>query len=231
MSVLRYVVIFIIMVEGEIGKINRHRPFHLYVDGWCYFVTARCLDGVDYFKTDERKELFKMCLKKSSERFGIKIYAWVVVNNHYHLMCHLPNKHERLDTLSPEAKCVNTREADTFCSAQCVNPEIYDARYSLVEFTKKLHRDTSRLINKEDNIKSRQVWYQYWDYCIRNQADFWRHFNYIVQNPLKHGLAKTLYEAFEYPHSSNFIWLKRFGRDGMWESFVHYPVRDWTPIG
>ncbi|MBU2542869.1 hypothetical protein KJ785_04905 [Patescibacteria group bacterium] len=101
-----------------------------------------------------------------------------------------------------------------------------DSKYFLVEFVRKLHKDTSRELNKIDITPGRKVWHQYWDYCIRNETDFWKHFNYILKNPLKHKLAKNIEESFIYKFSSNPIWLERFSFDGLVEGLVKYKVKE-----
>ena len=62
----------------------------------------------------------------------------------------------------------------------------------LSKFIQNLHANSSRLINKEDNSLGRKVWYQYQDHGIRDDADFWKHFNYIHHNPIKHKYAKNM---------------------------------------
>jgi len=89
-----------------------------------------------------------------------------------------------------------------------------------------LHSVSSLLLNQQDSVPARKIWYQYFDYCIRNKPDFWKHFNYIIKTPFKHGLVSNLEEAFYYKYSSNPEWLKRFGIDGLNESFIKYPVEE-----
>ena len=199
-------------MDGILATRNRnaHRPFHIY-SGHTYFITGRCKERLPFFLSHKRKRLFQKVLKESSERFGIGIFAWAVLHNHYHLLCSL-----RRDRFRREAQSVTPNNDG-------------DGKYSMVEFIRKLHKDTARVINKEDHVLGREVWYQYWDYCIRNKPDFWRHFNYIFQQPLKHGLVKSLPAAYDYPYSSNQVWVERFGRSGMSECLEKYPVKDWTP--
>jgi putative transposase len=92
-----------------------------------------------------------------------------------------------------------------------------------------LHANSCRLLNEFENDPGRTIWYQYWDYCIRNKPDFWRHFNYIVQNPLKHGLVSSFREVYNYKFSSNSIWKNRMGEEGLGECFARYPLIDWSP--
>lgn len=177
---------------------NYCRPHHLYVDGWCYFITARCVDKICFWKKNEDKDIFVNVLCRSLQKFEVEMFAWVLLHNHYHLMIKV--KHGK----------------------------------DVGRFVNNLHSNSARLINKKYNLSGRKIWYQYWDYCIRtkkNKKDFWSHFNYIIQNPLKHHLVRTLREAYDYQYSSNPVWLDRFGEDGLSESFVKFPVKDWAPSG
>ena len=216
-------------MEGQYHR-NRHRPFHLY-GGHTYFVTGRWYGGKRYMRSDVRKEVWKAMFRESIKRFHIRLYSWVLLDNHYHILFSLP---QAIDVAN------DSTETD-FVLAQSVTPRTekarsdemseenfvtLDGKYTLVEFIRKLHKDSARSYNKQDNTPGRKVWYQYWDYCIRNKADFWKHFNYIVKNPFKHGLVDSLSEAYTYPFSSNPVWLNRFGVDGLWESFVRYPVAE-----
>jgi len=217
---------------------NVHRPFHLY-DGHTYFLTGRCYKGTDYFYNDERKEMFQKVLKESIERFDIKLFSWVLLDNHYHILFSIyvpdeflsvqfvnPNK----DEISKSKSCYSNKN---YPNKDERNDEMSSNEFrqtlqkkKIIEFVRKLHKDTARFINKIDKTPGRQIWYQYFDYCLRNKADFWKHFNYIIKNPFKHGLVKSLEEAFHYKYSSNPVWLKRFGVEGINESFIKYSVEE-----
>jgi len=197
-------------MEGN--KLNKHRPFHLY-DGHTYFLTGRCYKAVNYFYNDERKEMFQNKLGEISKELNIGIFAWVILNNHYYLIF-------RLDKTSGVTSA--SLSSDKQDKLALVIPQ----QRKLVKFVTKLHSITSKMCNEMDQTPGRQIWYQYFDYCIRNKADFWKHFNYIIKNPFKHGLVKSLEEAFHYKYSSNPEWLKRFGIDGINESFIKYPVAE-----
>jgi len=96
------------------------------------------------------------------------------------------------------------------------------------KFGKNLNGRISFEINQLDGVRGRKVIYQYWDHCIRDEADFWTHFNYTHQNPVKHGLCKNLTEAFDYPFSSAKQWKALKGEQWLFECFSRYPVVDFT---
>jgi len=174
-------------------SLRKHSPLHIYTNEHVYFLSARCVNKAPIWNTPQKKNLFVSVLNKSIRTFDVKIYSWVLLDNHYH------------------------------CIFQV------DDGYKIIKFVRNLHINSGRVINDFDNQHGRHVWYQYWDYCIRNKPDFWKHFNYIIQNPVKHCSVDSLEEAYYYKFSSNPIWLNRFGREGLNESFIKYPVRDWTP--
>ncbi len=191
---------------------KKHYPLHIY-EGSFYFISARCLNGADYFLTDHAKRIFRNILKQAVGKFEIKIYAWVVLDNHYHLLLSLPILESNF---APVGAQFNTPD---------------NSKHVLIEFIRKLHKDSAREINKNNNQIGRQVWYQYWDWCIRNEEDFWYHFVYIVQNSLKHKLTSNWEETFNYRFSSNATYLKNKSEAWLHDCLYYYPVKDWTPEG
>ena len=166
---------------------NIHRPSHVFVDNAIYFVTGRCLENAGKpLKNKIAKNIFKKCLNIFISKYQIKLYAWVVLDNHYHLLFRIKNS------------------------------------VDLSKFVNQLHSMTARLLNKLDGNQGEKVWYQYWDHCVRNEKDFWEHFNYIHQNPIKHGVSKSL----NYKFSSYDAWLKLKGQEYLDDSFRKYPVVD-----
>ena len=79
-------------------------------------------------------------------------------------------------------------------------------------------------INKFENQSGRKIWYQYWDRIIRDERDYYTHLNYIHQNPIKHGLVKTLDELANYQFCSYKNYLLKFGSEWLDDCFEQYPV-------
>jgi len=76
-------------------------------------------------------------------------------------------------------------------------------------------------INALDQRRGRKVFQNYWDYCIRDQKDFYTHFNYIHHNAVKHGHAKKM---GDYSFSSYRYWCARKGENWLISCFREYPV-------
>jgi putative transposase len=81
----------------------------------------------------------------------------------------------------------------------------------LGKFMKRLSGRTSREFNLLDNAQGRPVWYSYWDVSIRGEGDFWTRFNYIHNNPVKHGYVERTedwhYSSYHQDAESNPDWL------------------------
>jgi len=60
------------------------------------------------------------------------------------------------------------------------------------------------------------VWWNYWDYCPRDEADYFIRLNYLLNNPVKHGYVTHL---ADYPYSSFHGTLKKLGRDALARQF------------
>lgn len=77
-----------------------------------------------------------------------------------------------------------------------------NAKYRIVGFIKKIHKDSARNINLLDNNKGRMIWYQYWDRIIRTDKNFYSYLNYIHLNPYKHHIIKDISKLDGYKYSS-----------------------------
>lgn len=100
---------------------------------------------------------------------------------------------------------------------------------TLHNFINRLHAITATLINRNDGQTGRKVWQQYWDHCVRNEVDFWKHFNYITNNPIKHGWCDNFEKAFQCPFSGNPQWVKQKGKDFLYTMMREYPIRNFAP--
>lgn len=67
------------------------RPIRLEFSGAIYHVTTRGNGGEDVFLDDEDRLLFLTVLGEVVSRSGWIVHAYVLMNNHYHLMIETPN--------------------------------------------------------------------------------------------------------------------------------------------
>jgi len=89
------------------------------------------------------------------------------------------------------------------------------------KFVQQLHGSTSFKLNKYESTKGREVWYSYWDCCVRDEKDFWTKFNYIHYNPTKHGYVESP-EDWKFSSLNEILGNK--GQDWVDDCWARYPV-------
>ena len=57
------------------------------------------------------------------------------------------------------------------------------------EIIRKIHGASATAINRVDSAPGRQVWWNYWDTCLRSDNDYAAHLAYIYWNAVKHGIV------------------------------------------
>lgn len=82
-----------------------------------------------------------------------------------------------------------------------------------------IHGSTSMLIQRTTGAQ-KPIWWNYWDYCPRDEHDYYVRLNYLLWNPVKHGYVEKL---SDYPFSSCHQLLEREGKDVVAEQFQKYP--------
>jgi REP element-mobilizing transposase RayT len=66
------------------------RPWRIEYEGALYHVFSRSNNHQDIFVTDDDRYLFLNMIGQISERFGSVIFAFVLMDNHYHLLLRTP---------------------------------------------------------------------------------------------------------------------------------------------
>ena len=81
-----------------------------------------------------------------------------------------------------------------------------------------IHRASAPLIAAATECEN-PVWWNYWDYCPRDENDYWVRTNYLLYNPVKHGYVNNL---DDYPFSSFKTVLEEMGRENLAACFRKY---------
>jgi putative transposase len=66
------------------------RPLRMQIAGGRYHVTARGNEQRDIFRQDRDRFHFLELLTEWPSRFGIRLHAYVLMDNHYHLVVETP---------------------------------------------------------------------------------------------------------------------------------------------
>jgi len=88
----------------------------------------------------------------------------------------------------------------------------------LSKIIQNIHRRSSFLIHKMTHCK-KPVWYNYWDYCPRDEREYLIRLNYLLNNPVKHGYVTDLKN---YKFSSFQKYFIRIGREALVKQFIEY---------
>jgi len=94
----------------------------------------------------------------------------------------------------------------------------------LAKLMQRLHSITSLQMNRREGCPGRQVWYSYWDTCMRSEQDFWTRFNYIHNNPVKHSYVRNW---VDWPYSSYQHYLECKGEEWLADVWERHPVMDY----
>jgi len=131
--------------------------------------------------------------------------------------------------LERELKFANTKKENVL--AQFIahhqnrfQPETYRGLKSAI--TNNLLTDPAVIVSLI--VKDSPIWYQYVDRVIRSEEDYYRHLNYIHQNPVKHKYA-TKMDDYEFSSIHKFV--EEEGKDWVVGCFESYPIVDFEPEG
>jgi putative transposase len=61
----------------------------------------------------------------------------------------------------------------------------------LALLTRELHARTACHVNRLDGAPGRTVWFNYWDTRLTYETSYMARLNYVIQNPVKHGLVRV----------------------------------------
>ncbi len=88
----------------------------------------------------------------------------------------------------------------------------------LTKIIQEIHSKSALWIRQKTQCEL-PVWWNYWDYCPRNEEEYLIRLNYLLTNPIKHGYVKNLND---YIHSSFQKSFNQMGRDALIRQFKNY---------
>lgn len=89
---------------------HAHRLPHIYNDNTFYFITSSTYKNTHYLQPNSHKTNLHQEITNLAPEFGLTIEAWVILNNHYHLLFHL----QQAENLSLFLKRLHGRTATAF---------------------------------------------------------------------------------------------------------------------
>jgi putative transposase len=88
----------------------------------------------------------------------------------------------------------------------------------LTTIFKGIHGNSARVIREATHCDL-PVWWNFWDYCPRNEDQYLTRLNYLLYNPIKHGYVTDLRD---YAFSSFHELLEQYGRTVLAAQFQRY---------
>ncbi|MBE2201568.1 MAG: transposase [Anaerolinea sp.] len=74
------------IAEAITPAIHQHTPPHVYLDDTWYIITASTYQQAHYLASDQARILVRDKIQELIQEFKIILKAWVILNNHYHLL-------------------------------------------------------------------------------------------------------------------------------------------------
>jgi putative transposase len=159
--------------------------------GQSHFITFCCYHRRALFISDASRRVFESALERVRRSFRLRVYGYVVMPEHIHLLVSEP---ERTAPLKPKSG-LNWPPTSQLEPAPGLNEPS-----TLADALKSLKQGVARrLIGDADHFWQKR----YYDFNVRNHAQFVEKLHYIHWNPVKKGLC-------ERPE------------DWPWSSFLHH---------
>ncbi len=159
--------------------------------GQSHFITFCCYHRRALLISDASRRVFESALERVRRRFRLRVYGYVVMPEHIHLLVSEP---ERTAPLKPKSG-LNGPPTSQLEPAPGLNEPS-----TLAVALKSLKQGVARrLIGDADHFWQKR----YYDFNVRNHAQFVEKLHYIHWNPVKKGLC-------ERPE------------DWPWSSFLHH---------
>lgn len=145
-------------------------------EGARYFFTVVTFRRRHLFSQPLARTLLRQSMNEVRARFPFEMFACVLLPDHLHCLWALPEHDDN-----------------------------FTARWASIKrlFTQKYLRAGGRSLPVSESRKDhheRGVWQpRFWEHCIRNEEDWYRHRDYIHLNPVNHGYVQ---EPGQWPWSS-----------------------------
>jgi len=144
----------------------------------CVFVSATCLDFAHLFSSDAQKDLLASSLIEGCMDYKAELHAYVVMSNHFHLLCNTPPSMTASDLM----RQLKSR------SARLIKPHLSESQIEALK--------------QQEGLNDRTFWQRgYRGVRVFSASAFDVKARYIALNPVRAGICK---EPEEYRWSSVF---------------------------
>ncbi len=163
-----------------------------------YFVTATIVDWVDVFTRNEYRNILLDCFRFCQQNQGLKIYGWVLMTNHFHLICSTTDE----KGIGMVVRNIKSFTAMKIIDATINNPKESRKRWLLDIFAK-------------NGLQSKNnVHYQFWQVenhpilLDNDETRFSQRLQYLHENPVRAGFV-ALAQEWKYSSAIDFYTLNK----------------------
>ena len=178
-----------------------------------HFLTFSCYHRQPGFNSPDTCDLFLVCLEEMRRRFSIRIYGYVVMPEHVHLLLSEPDQKTLADAMHYLKLSFAKRLK---ANPRIPHPTVLQSMTVPQSMMVPQVRDRSVAPNlgspdglEKDTIRFWQA--RYYDRNVRYEDEFTVKLRYLHRNPVARGLVK---------HPA----------DWKWSSFRHYALREKGPV-
>ena len=197
-------------IENQKRPIIRHRPPHIYRDDTFYFVTCSTREKKTFLDTNIKRDILRDVLKEKTKRFGVRLTAWIILKNHYHLLFHVPSK----ETLASFIGQINGRSSYELNKLDGVRGR--SIWYNYWDRCPRNERDFYSFFNyiHINPLKHGEV--NFPEDVLQIQGKEWQ---------LNANRTVNFHEVLaQYPHSSYPFYLRKYGELALTHVWMDYPI-------
>ncbi len=201
-------------------KKHRDSQKRIYFKDAVYFVTCNNYRNIPFFQEEIFCDVFVENLKICKKLKKFKLYAWVLIHNHFHLLVE-PNDRWNISEVMFSIKKQTSHDINRVIGINPSFPFTPKARKRLRAFGEGGLDDVDQITEYQRYIKflntkynkeihsssfSKFQWQKsYHDHIIRNDDDFEYHYNYIEFNPIKHDMPSGWSYIFTNPKYADLL--------------------------
>lgn len=159
------------------------RPLRVEYEGAVYHISSRGNRAEFIFKEDSEKEYFLQILQKAVEKYGIELYAYCIMGNHYHLLIGMPD-----GTLSKAMHAVQSSYGAYLQREREWIGHVFAGRYKslclekegyLLELSRYIHLNPVRamIVKKPEEY----TWSSYRSYAGKEEKPKWLNVGWLLE--------------------------------------------------
>jgi len=172
-----------------------------------HFLTFSCYHRQPKFNSPEVCDPFLKCLESMQRRFDMRVYGYVILPEHVHLLVSEPDQ----ETLADAMHFLKLSFAKRLKSIVPAVPQVSEPTVPQVR-GRSVAANLGRMDVPRNEVAETPFWQKrYYDRNIRDAHEFTVKLRYLHRNPVARGLVK-------HPADWN------------WTSFRHYALRENGPV-